>query len=226
MRDKTHSLQASLGNPKAEALEHAALQLLPTLVNTFTGANVSANVLGEHIKCQGAEAWMEPGPQPARAWQQRAPLELESVSQHTFVNISLPREHREVCEEKTQPVSKDVPTAPQRHVPRKEEQRSEAQGPHARTRSIVLTSRAPTMVSLGFISHPLVWQVQHTRAHPILLGAIVCGGRRNTVAPSLFSDDRLPPPLKPGREVFSHPHITNSCCGCFCQVGGITGWCL
>lgn len=100
---------------------------------------MSANVLGEHIKCQGAEAWMEPGPQPAQAWQQRAPLELEAVRQHTFLKISLPREHREVCEEKTQPVSKDIPTTPRRHVPRKEEQRSEAQGPHARTRCIVLT---------------------------------------------------------------------------------------
>lgn len=85
---------------------------------------------------------MELGLQPAQAWQQRAPLELESVSQHTFVKVSLPRQHREVCEEKTQPVSKDVPTAPQHHVPEEEEQRSEAQGPHARIRWIVLTLRS------------------------------------------------------------------------------------
>lgn len=38
IRDKTHSLQARLGNPKAEALEQAVLQVVPTLVDTFQGA--------------------------------------------------------------------------------------------------------------------------------------------------------------------------------------------
>lgn len=117
IQDKKQSLLAWLGIPEAEALEKAVLQLFLTLLET--NKYTCLQFCYKYTLRGSLQIMLSAGPTASSGLAAMGPI---LVMQHTFLEIGLQWKHHYICEKKTQHVSKDVPTTPQRHIPEKEEQ--------------------------------------------------------------------------------------------------------